>query len=286
MYKIPNDTRWNSLYDAIAQIVDKPDLYAKCVQKISNELKPKNFQKLLPSEIAMMVDYVTCMRPVAIALDRLQGDKLVSLGYVLPTLFSMQAKIRDAQLKSGEYGCILRDCLLLALEDRVGQYMKFEERNKHLILSSILHPRFKANWISEEHHYEFAHSLFLREYRLRTTSYDESHLSSDTSGAEDEFYGEFLRHNSRSQSTIEPSIVVNEFLARKCVKDLMLLNQAFTDIPIIRSVFIEFNTPITSSAPVERLFSKALIIFTPRRNKILAPTFERILLYKHNKDVL
>lgn len=61
IYKTPNDTRWNSLYDAILKIVEKPDLYAKCAQKISNELRPKNFQKLLPAEIAMMTDYIACM---------------------------------------------------------------------------------------------------------------------------------------------------------------------------------------------------------------------------------
>lgn len=115
IYKTPNDTRWNSLYDAILKIVEKPDLYAKCTHKISNDLKPKNFQKLMPAEIAMMVDYVACMQPVAIALDILQGDKLISLGYVLPTLFSMFAKVRDAQLKSCGFGCNISDCLILAL---------------------------------------------------------------------------------------------------------------------------------------------------------------------------
>lgn len=48
----------------------------------------------------------------------------------------------------------------------------------------------------------------------------------------------------------------------------------------------DYNTTIPSSAPIERFFSKALIVFTPRRNRILSYTFEKVLLYKHNKDVL
>lgn len=217
IYKTPNDTRWNSLYDAILKIVEKPDLYAKCTQKILSDLKPKNFQKLMPVEIAMMVDYVACMQPVAIALDILQGDKLISLGYVLPTLFSMFAKVRDAQLKSGGFGCIMRDCLILALQDRVGDYMRFEERNKHLILSAILHPRFKANWIVEEKDYDFAIGLFLKEYRSKAVSGSESNVSSDTSEAEDDFYGT-SRRIPNIHGSMEPTIIINEYVAKTSEK--------------------------------------------------------------------
>lgn len=196
----------------------------------------------------------------------------------------MFAKVRDAQLKSGGFGCNMRDCLILALQDRVGDFMKFEEKNKHLILSAILHPRFKANWIVEERDYDFTIGLFLKEYRLKTMS-QESNVSSDTSEAEDDFYST-SRRIPNIHASMEPIIIINEYLSQKCQKNMMLLATALENFPVIRKMFIDFNTTIPSSAPVERLFSKALIVFTPRRNRILSSTFEKVLLYKHNKDVL
>lgn len=48
--------------------------------------------------------------------------------------------------------------------------------------------------------------------------------------------------------------------------------------PIIRRIYRRFNTTFSALRPVERLFSQALLMFTPRRNRISDDNFEKALL--------
>ena len=53
--------------------------------------------------------------------------------------------------------------------------------------------------------------------------------------------------------------------------------------PLICQLFIKFNASTPSSAPVERLFSGAAQIITPRRNRLSDDHFEMMLLLKFNE---
>lgn len=43
----------------------------------------------------VLKDYVTCMRPVSMGLDILQGDKRSSQGYILPVLYGIEAGLKE-----------------------------------------------------------------------------------------------------------------------------------------------------------------------------------------------
>ena len=54
--------------------------------------------------------------------------------------------------------------------------------------------------------------------------------------------------------------------------------------PTVAKAFVKFNTTVPSSAPVERLFSQAGLILTPRRNSLSDEFFETLLLLKKNAN--
>ncbi|KAF0769510.1 Uncharacterized protein FWK35_00001654, partial [Aphis craccivora] len=65
-------------------------------------------------------------------------------------------------------------------------------------------------------------------------------------------------------------------------KSLNILN----NYPIVKRLFIRFNTSLCSSAPVERMFSVVGFINNPTRNKLSDSTFEKLVFLKGNKDKL
>jgi len=81
----PGDTRWNSVYDAVAKVYDlllTPEQETK-FDKLLDELEIKRLQ---PVHKTFVAEYVDVMRPVCCALDVLQGQQVVGLGYLLPTI--------------------------------------------------------------------------------------------------------------------------------------------------------------------------------------------------------
>ena len=52
--------------------------------------------------------------------------------------------------------------------------------------------------------------------------------------------------------------------------------------PIIKKIFLKYNTPLSSSAPVECLFSFATIINSPKVNGLTNEMFEQKVVLKAN----
>ena len=69
-------------------------------------------------------------------------------------------------------------------------------------------------------------------------------------------------------------------------------NDACTDItclekyPTIKEVFMQYDTPLPSSAAVERLFSLASKVYAPRRNRFSDSVFEKLVILNANYGLL
>lgn len=78
----------------------------------------------------------------------------------------------------------------------------------------------------------------------------------------------------------EPS-VDNEF--ERFICDRRENKEMLLDYPSVLKLFIKFNNPIPSSAPVERLFSIGALVLTKKRNKLKDLLFEHLLMLKINE---
>ena len=56
------------------------------------------------------------------------------------------------------------------------------------------------------------------------------------------------------------------------------------EYPAVHKIFIKFNTPLPSSAPVERLFSYATLLNLPKYSRMSDVQFEKRVLCKINSN--
>ncbi|KAK6300562.1 hypothetical protein J4Q44_G00286600 [Coregonus suidteri] len=95
--------------------------------------------------MGFLVEYAAVMKPVAMALNILQGESSVHMGLLLPTLYQLRDKLK--KLESTCKMCTpLVHALQQGIQKRFGDVMKEPE----LIAAAILLPRFRTSWTTEE----------------------------------------------------------------------------------------------------------------------------------------
>jgi hypothetical protein len=148
------------------------------------------------------------------------------------------------------------------------------------VMASVSHPFFKLRWtqllpgsVDEKSLQDkFVHAISLRE-KLRGASEDQQQHDS----FEDQSDAFFLLSRTNSSSVSDGAVEALNYLQDQS-RDLASLNR----YPLVKKVFIEYNTTLPSSAPVERLFSFAGMVHSPKRNRLSDELFENLLLLKGN----
>lgn len=247
-------------------------------------VKPqKKLSKFRAVDWQTLEDYKLCMSPIAKALDILQSEKCIDkgLGYVLPTLYSIKKKISSLNTSSNS-GNEFKRAILSSISKRFDDIMNFTEENKYLIVASVSHPKFKLNWIENHTHKEIARKIFIDECIeiYKTIGEEELVSASNINVNDDDFFENFERRTDQRRSSTELNIPSLEAIG--FINDANGTLSSLKSYRIVEYVFRMYNTTLTSSAPVERLFSNALIIFTPRRNRLSGGNFEKALFVNKN----
>ena len=144
LFIINNETRWNSYYNALKRA-------KHFINKKRSELKAVfefyGIQYFRPAEEELVREYVKIMKPKTEALDILQADVKISIGYLLPTLTILIQRLEklldDRTIKHCK--SLIR-VMISSIKTRFQDCFEDEE----LILAAILHPQFKSKWISEK----------------------------------------------------------------------------------------------------------------------------------------
>lgn len=286
-FPVPILTRWNSMFNAVKKILANKE-------KLLCGFDELKINKLKIIEWKFLEEYCLVMEPLALALDKLQGEKSIFLGYVAPTIIALRLRLIQA---SHLTHCRPLSLLVIkSLEKRFDYIYKLETPpSKTFILASISHPNFKLNWVPVRYK-KLCKQLFLSECDkinavekiTENASEDEHDGASDNefynilNGADDDFEGcnsgDTVGENRREKNNLA-SVQALSYLDCKN-KELSLLD----NFPIVKQVFLKYNTSLPSSAPVERLFSSGSQILTPRRNRLSDTVFEMLLCCRCNQN--
>lgn len=284
---IPCETRWNSKYDAVSHIYRLREKINDYIDVLKNTLKSKKVVLLEPLDEADWVvikAYLKVMEPVAISLDKLQGQRNCGQGYILPTLFSMRHRIFN--LCGINIMADFIEAMKRSINDRFKNIFQINDANRDLVVAALCIPRFKANFIADESLYILVRNMLLIECVKLSTSEcsNEDETNGDNLEEEiDDFYLSFSSRRSLRRVSVEQNI---EIEISRFLEDDRKENSILNEYPNIKKAYYKFNTTLSSSGAVERLFSQSKLIFTPQRSCILAANFERVLLLKHNKNLM
>lgn len=260
----PVCTRWNSLYDCTLELLQ----YPMSELLVATKTKTLDSSPFTDRETKYLQEYVKLMQPLAMSLDHLQGEKNMHYGNLLPTLFSLLKHYEEMETQRCfdiVTAAVPKIIEFLKSKRRFEAEFNFEESANLSVLASVSHPAFKLRWILNSTAKEKkAKQIFkdgvakLMEKELEsvaTPGPSQEQPSTSTSS----FL--FLKPSSSSAPGGVDNYTnqINKYLVDER-NDIQMLDS----YPAIRKAFKFSNTPVCSSAPLERTFNLLVSSITPR----------------------
>lgn len=104
------------------------------------------------TERRFLGEYVTVLKPIAVALDNLQRSKNSPYANVLPTLFKTEAKLNEIKAEGNLVHCKpLLNAVMDGFKKRFGAIMDFNNKDSvPALIATVSHPYFKLRWMDPE----------------------------------------------------------------------------------------------------------------------------------------
>jgi hypothetical protein len=103
--------------------------------------------EFMKTELECLNEYVSAMQLIAIALDKLQGEKEAFYGHIMPTLHMVMQKLKTMQNKILVHCQPLVTALLDGMQRRFDKELTFSGSVSNKIVAAISQPYFKMRWI-------------------------------------------------------------------------------------------------------------------------------------------
>ncbi|XP_013883110.1 uncharacterized protein LOC106531738 [Austrofundulus limnaeus] len=138
-----NDTRWNSLFLEVEHVLRIiKDSGEGAIRAVAIALK---VPMLNPAELAFLTEFVATMSPISKALNIMQTEADVHMGWLMPTITLLTVKLGHLRLSS-KFCQPLIDVIQGRIQRQFGPMLADPE----LIAAAILLPKFRISWTSNE----------------------------------------------------------------------------------------------------------------------------------------
>ena len=277
--KTPNETRWNSLFDSTKHLLLNFKKNPGVFLRMCDDLNVSRFNK---SDTEWLEDYVFIMEPLAICLDILQGDKSMYFGFLVPSISQLITKYSNMKQSRGfNVNGPLIDIIRNSLIKRFSVMLS----DPFLVVAAVSHPFFKTQWCDETNK-DFAIKTFtdaVVEMHANLSDVKNT-ISSETTECDENYEiseNNFFPWSNKNSINVPIENEISTYLSKSPNKLLLSLNET----PSIKSVFIKYNTPLPSSASVERVFSVGSAVLTKKRGRMSDQHFEKVMLLKCNNNL-
>ena len=201
---------------------------------------------------------------------------VVLYGFAIPVLRQTEASLNRIQYQLLKYKVPLVQNALRGMQKRFQLYLQQDLMVvKDSLLATVSHPSYMLKPILKE-----------RRGKLKQELIDIANkLSSNVSEV---FYcnksrDTYFQWSDDEEETPQTQKNLTSIEVLQYLEDPNTNLESLHRYPKIKNVFLKFNTSLTSSAPVERLFSFASIILQERWGRLTDKNFEKLTLLKANK---
>lgn len=130
------------MYDSLKDVIKNKNK----LNELCRMFKEPSFSE---SDFIYIEDYLMLLKPIAEAIDFLQGSKGMVYGYLLPTLATIRVQyIKISNSHNNEYISLLSGSVLEAVETRFQNYFNLSEDVNDAIIASVLCPQIKLQWLT------------------------------------------------------------------------------------------------------------------------------------------
>ena len=240
------------------------------------------------------------------AIDTIQGERQAYLGCLLPTITGVKKQLYDLKNQGNlKYTQEIAQILLEAVGTRFDKLFKTDT----FLLATAFHPYFRlGGWIEK---LPDAADIGVRRHELQERMegivkawLEAEEEQNETEGPTQEISSsiEVLDMASpegllamcaaqgnpsinQDTPTSRASAIVKKWLAGNA-SSCFHNNEVFNNEPSLIDLFLRYNTPVPSSAAVERLFSLGKDIARAKRNRLSDDTFNVLMFLKGNSETL
>ncbi|XP_053708404.1 uncharacterized protein zgc:161969 [Synchiropus splendidus] len=268
---VPSITHWNVEYCALQKLVGLSELdFTELCTRLETP-------QLLPEELAFLKEYVSVFHPLAFALELFQAEQKCFLGLVIPTVLSLKNKLNE-QKDSATFLADVINAVVAAIDVRFKDLFASTEAK----FATATTPQFRLWWMPASEREEMC-SLLATEASLVEPCAAAATANASRSGPTIKSEDDFFSYGSAKPAMDAEQWGVTEEI-QKYIEGTGKALESLQDFPRVKQLFLKYNTPLPSTAPVQGLFSQKSNIVTSQRIFLTEDYFERLQLLRYNSS--